>query len=97
MSKIDQLRSEIDEIHRLILPLFLKRLDLAQAIWIEKSKAKIENYDLKREDHLIHQFDDSLSTEEQKKAVQALQKQLLLLTKDYLSACQKEFTHEESK
>lgn len=89
MSKIDQLRSEIDALHQQILPLFLKRLELAEMVWIEKAKADLAAVDSVREKNIIHQFDTKIDEEQKRKAVQLLQTQLLEITKDYLSEVQK--------
>ncbi len=85
MQDIDQLRSEIDQIHTQLGILFKRRLTLTQKIWTIKKARGLEFIDLKREEQIIHQFDKLTSDPLEQKALQGFFKFLLTESRLYLS------------
>ncbi len=84
MQDIDQLRSEIDQIHAQLGTLFKRRLMLTQKIWTIKKAQGLVLIDLKREEKIIHQFDESASDAWEQKALQGFFKSILRESKTYL-------------
>ena len=84
MQEIDKLRSEIDSIHRELATLFRCRLQLTIKIWEIKKSGNLPLIDPKRENEIIHQFDDFISDGPEKAAVQSFFKNLLGDTRVYL-------------
>lgn len=84
MQEIEKLRSEIDQIHVEITRLFRHRLEVTSQIWEIKKAQSLPLFDEKREDQIIHRFDEALSSPEEKQAVQNFQKFILTETRKYL-------------
>lgn len=57
---IRKLRRDIDEIHKSIFELFLKRVELSKEIWRIKIDQAENLQDFDREQFLIEQFDESV-------------------------------------
>lgn len=57
MDQLNQLRNDIEKLHKDLLDFVLKRKDLVHRIWQLKDDLKIDKIDFQREDFLIHQFD----------------------------------------
>ncbi len=86
MQDIDQLRSEIDQIHTQLGTLFKRRLQLIQKIWSIKKANGLPLIDNKREKQIIHQFDQTTSDSLEQKALQGFFKALLLESRKYLES-----------
>ncbi len=84
MQNIDQLRSEIDQIHTQLGTLFKRRLVLTQKIWKIKKAQGLALIDQTREEQIIHQFDQSTSDLLEQKALQGFFKSLLVESKRFL-------------
>jgi chorismate mutase len=84
MQEIDKLRSQIDQLHIDLTTLFRKRLEITEKIWEIKKSQKLAFFDPTREEAIIHQFDKSLASENEKIAVQNFLKSVLTETKKYL-------------
>lgn len=57
---IRKLRRDIDEIHKSIFELFLKRVELSKEIWRIKIDQAENLQDFEREQFLVEQFDESV-------------------------------------
>lgn len=86
MHDIDKLRSEIDSIHIEMARLFKRRLEITQKIWEIKKTNALPFHDQKREDLLIHQFDQSTADQLEQVALQNFIKCLLAENKKFLEA-----------
>lgn len=84
MQDIDQLRSEIDQIHTQLGTLFKRRLVLTQKIWTIKKAQGLALIDQNREEQIIHQFDQSTSDSLEQKALRGFFKSLLVESKRFL-------------
>lgn len=87
-----KLRSDIDQIHKQIFALLIKRVNLTEKIWKIKKENKIKLTDPSRESVLIHMFDDSKEIKnnpELKKMIQQIQKAILTENKKYLKNAKK--------
>ena len=84
MEEIEKIRLEIDEIHDDMARLFRQRLLLAEKIWEIKKTRNISMLDSDREQKIIQKYDDSISGERERQAVQNLFKNVLFETKKYL-------------
>jgi chorismate mutase len=86
MQEIEKLRAEIDEIHTQLAALFRKRLSIAQKIWAIKKANNISLIDSKREELIVHRFDESIQNPAEKIAVQNFLKCVLDENKKLLEA-----------
>jgi len=86
MQEIEKLRSEIDQIHKEMVDLFRKRLDLTLKIGEIKKMSRLPLLDQKREDVIIHQFDDLIDNHDERTVVQSFLKSLLSESKKFLEA-----------
>jgi chorismate mutase len=84
MQEIEKIRHEIDLIHAEMASLFRKRLELTEKIWQIKKEQSRPFFDAKRENEIIHRFDDQISRVEEKQALQNFFKSLLAENKKYL-------------
>lgn len=84
MQEIEKLRAELDQIHIEMTTLFRKRLAVTQKIWEIKKARELPFFDPKREDEIIHRFDSSISSSEERLAVQNFLKSILAETKKFL-------------
>jgi chorismate mutase len=84
MQEIEKLRHDVDQIHNELTRLFRQRLEITEQIWKIKQTRSLPFFDLKREEEIIHRFDDSISSIEEKKAVQNFLRSILKETKNYL-------------
>jgi chorismate mutase len=86
VQKIDQLRTEIDQIHVDMARLFRQRLLLSQKIWEIKKNNNIPLIDSDREKKIIHQFDLLIDDPNEQLAVQRFLKNILIETQSFLKA-----------
>ena len=86
MEKIDQLRSEIDQIHVDMNRLFRQRLLLTQKIWEIKKTEAMPFIDVDREQKIIHRFDSEISDQQEQMTVQNFFKNILTETQIFLKA-----------
>lgn len=86
MAEFESLRQEIDQIHVEFAHLFRRRLQLTKKIWEIKKENGIALFDSKREQEIIHRFDQVVSDPQEQSAVQNLFRLLLSETKKYLEA-----------
>tara|TARA_B110001454_G_C12723220_1_gene435942 strand:- start:26409 stop:26678 length:270 start_codon:yes stop_codon:yes gene_type:complete len=86
MQEIDKIRSEIDQIHKELASLFQRRLVLAKKIWELKKSNQLSFVDPKREELIVHSFDDKIADADERAAVQSFFKSLLLESRKYLEA-----------
>ncbi len=84
MQEIDKLRSEIDGIHLELANLFRRRMQLTLKIWEIKKTDCLPFIDSKRENEIVHQFDNLISDFPEKIAVQNFFKNILGTTQVYL-------------
>ncbi|OYZ24387.1 MAG: hypothetical protein B7Y39_01645 [Bdellovibrio sp. 28-41-41] len=86
MQEIDEIRSEIDQIHSELAGLFQRRLVLAKKIWDLKKSNQMSFVDSSRETSIVHRFDDAIADADERIAVQSFFKSLLLESRKYLEA-----------
>lgn len=84
MQEIEKLRAEIDQIQSELVSLFRRRLALTKKIWEIKKRKQMSFVDPAREEKIIHSFDESTSSEDEKRAIQNFLKNILSETKTYL-------------
>ena len=86
MQEIDKIRSEIDQIHGELASLFRCRLVLARKIWDLKKSNQMSFVDSKREETIVHRFDEKIADADERAAMQIFFKSLLLGSRKYLEA-----------
>ena len=84
MQDIEKLRAELDQIHTELVSLLRKRFVVATKIWEIKKATALPFTDLKREQAVVHQFDDMISETSEQTAVQNILKSIVIETKKYL-------------
>jgi chorismate mutase/prephenate dehydratase len=84
MQDIENVRSEIDQIHNELARLFKRRLQLTRKIWEIKKSNEMPMIDRKREDDIIHRFDEVSNDAEEKIALQNFFKNILTESRKYL-------------
>lgn len=84
MREIDTIRSEIDQIHSDMAKLFQRRLVLTKKIWEIKKVNRMSFFDPKREESIIHRFDDLVTDIDERVALQNFFKSILNESKEYL-------------
>ena len=86
--EIKNLRSKIDRIHRHIFDLLLERAKVSEKIWQIKKTQQQNRIDPKREDKIIHMFDNHKKIKKNKdlkKMIHSIQKNILKENKKYLT------------
>lgn len=86
MQEIDKIRSEVDHIHGELASLFRRRLVLTRQIWEIKKAKQLSFIDLKREDGIVHRFDETILDADERVAVQSFFRMLLTESRKYLEA-----------
>ncbi len=84
MQEIEKIRDEVDQIHIELARLFRQRLALTQKIWEIKKAEGLPLIDQKREDIIIHRFDQSIPHADEQVVVQNFFKSVLAETRKYL-------------
>jgi len=84
MHEIDKIRSEIDDIHGELAQLFQRRLVLTKKIWEIKKAKQLEFFDQKRENGIVHRFDNVIADADERRAIQNFFKSILSESKKYL-------------
>jgi chorismate mutase len=87
-NEIKNFRSKIDRIHRHIFDLLLERVQASEKIWQIKKTQQLNRIDPKREDKIIHMFDNHKKIKKNKdlkKMIHSIQKNILKENKKYLT------------
>ena len=85
MKSIDQLRTEIDQIHLQMNNLLLQRLQLAEQIWQIKNQLNLNFTDLQREEQMLAHFVSSVDRQNEKDFLKKLHSEIILQSKLFLT------------